>query len=117
MANLYYYRECENKCRLYYIENYALKDGKIQSDIYLDIDIVNKEVQKVHDFFHKLLINKVLNGNYSKLEIDDNAVKKDTFYQEESFERLRAFLDGIIVEMNEKLENIAKQFIQQEEIK
>jgi len=109
MANLYYTKETEIKCRLYYTEKNVQKEEKIQSDIYLDIDIVNKEVQKIHDFFHKILVYKILNDSYSKLEINNDVVKDESFFKEDSFIKLDAFILEIIAELNNKLELISKQ--------
>jgi hypothetical protein len=111
MANLYYTKEFENKCRLYYTEKIVIKEGKIQSDVYLDIDIVNKEVQKIHDFFHKILVSKILNDAYSMLEINNENVKDEPFFKEESFIKLNAFLLEIITELNNKLESISKKVV------
>lgn len=106
---MFYFKESENNCKLFYNENFRSNEEEIQSDIFLDIDIANKEVQRIHDFFHKILIYKILNSSYSRLEISDEAIKKESFFKEESFIKLNDFLLEIIVEFNKKLELLFNQ--------
>ena len=108
------FRQNKNDSNLAPIDLHVSEDAtrilqEIQSDIFLDIDIANKEVQRIHDFFHKILIYKILNSSYSRLEISDEAIKKESFFKEESFIKLNDFLLEIIVEFNKKLELLFNQ--------
>lgn len=109
MANLFYANESENKCRLYFTEKLVYEDEKIMSEVFLDINIDTKEVQKTHDFFHKILIFKILNSEFTPLEINFDKVKELPFFAEEGFKKLNEFLLEIIEELNKTIKSISEQ--------
>lgn len=109
MPNLHYIKESETKCRLYYTEKLDVLENKAVSNIYLEIDIASKEVKMIHDFFHKILISKVMENEFAKLEISKINVSEESFIKEESFANLDEFLQEIVTDMNSKLEIISKQ--------
>ena len=101
---IYYYKE-HNTCII-------TKETKVQPDIssfnaeniYLKIELENRMVDKLYDFFKETVIQQLLSDSPSAIEIDYSEISEMDFFKEDSFVKLIALIDEIKNKCNETIE-------------
>ena len=104
----YYLTDKDDRCYLYLPEEekeYNLEE--ITNQIHLLIDLKNKSVSKIHDFFHRTIVKKVVNNNWNQMVIDDSQIRGKI--DEVEFVKLQAFIQEQVNLLNETLSILAEK--------
>lgn len=106
MDKLHLQANNDNSKIYFYLSSEKLSDEEIVNNIHLIVDLSSKEVNGVHDFFHKIIITKILGSDYNPISKVD-LLKSDNI--EEELIKLKLFLfeqvdlvNGLLNEYNDK---------------
>lgn len=98
----YYYFDDQEKCILCKYDEKPEYSSIDKNDV-ISIDIKNKNVQNLYDFFRRNTLNVLANGTVEEFEIDDSAINKESFYFSEPFKRLMELIKQSIDKCNETI--------------
>lgn len=96
------YDEENQKCFLTLYDSNETIEEIIQSN-HITINIKTKEVDGIHSFFQKLLVEAVIASDFEKIERQTENVKTKSFFIKEEFQKLMKFIDDQIKVCNDTL--------------
>ncbi len=107
-----FYNKEEKKCYLFEGESF---DNTITD--YVTIDIENHNTLNLHDFFQKKLIESLLKKEKDLINLNDDDIKNQTFYSEDSFSKLLELINDIISICNNTIEDCFTKLKETQETK
>lgn len=110
--NYYYFKEQE-KCFLCNYDEKPEYDTICKDPNVISIDMKNKNVQNLYDFFRQNTLRILANGSHEEFEINDFEIAKEHFYATEPFKKLMDLINQSIEKCNETIK-VCNQTNQQE---
>lgn len=100
--NYYYFKE-EEKCFLCKYDKKPEYETISKDQNVISIDIKNKNVQNLYDFFRKNTLSILANGGGEEFEIYDSEINKEFFYSTDPFKKLMELINKSKDKCNETI--------------
>lgn len=98
-----YYYEDNQVCIISKSEKSTPEYESINTKENIIINLNDKNVQNIYDFFRDNTIRIILSDNINSISIDYSNIKNEDFYNEESFQKLIELLDLLTKEVNDTI--------------